>query len=247
MQIVWISRFRRWLDLLLSLWERQDQVWVERDIFHIRTVRHIHLLSLRRRVYRDLELDRTFFFSFLSLTFRGHCARKAQGCNEGTKFRPVISDWTCYKNYEPCPKDSQVGWCNKCWCNKGYDTFMCRYLITDTTQRKTSSDASLICWRIRLRSGQRNFMLPNLKSGFLVKIMAHHPHWQQQRVWLMQRQPRDTSWDGEKSGRGREERQLSRYDLFKKLTGPWNVNAWKLCSFVILEYELERWRNLRWT
>jgi hypothetical protein len=50
----------------------------------------------------------------------GRCARRAQGCNENTKFRPVISDWTCYKNYEPCPKESQVGWCNKCWCNKGY-------------------------------------------------------------------------------------------------------------------------------
>jgi hypothetical protein len=66
---------------------------------------------VRARPYSPLTME---------LTFSGRCARRAQGCNENTKFRPVISDWTCYKNYEPCPKDSQVGWCNKCWCNKGY-------------------------------------------------------------------------------------------------------------------------------
>jgi hypothetical protein len=76
------------------------------------------------------------------LTHSGRCARKAQGCNENTKFRPVISDWTCYKNYEPCPKDSQVGWCNKCWCNKGYpipirtENNLCRHYSDEDFYRR---------------------------------------------------------------------------------------------------------------
>src|SRR5579862_9684565 len=92
--------------------------WAGCDIFRIRTVLRIPLRSHPRRAFHGIERDR---MSVLGMTdYSGRCARKAQGCNENTKFRPVISDWTCYKNYEPCPKDSQVGWCNKCWCNKGY-------------------------------------------------------------------------------------------------------------------------------
>lgn len=78
-------------------------------------LRHNHPLNW----FRESEQDRNCHYLSI-IKFSGKCARRGHGCNENTKFRPVITDWTCYKNYEPCPKESQVGWCNKCWCNKGY-------------------------------------------------------------------------------------------------------------------------------
>ena len=120
---------------------------------------------------------RPYIFPKNNVNSSGRCARRAAGCNENTKFRPVISDWTCYKNYEPCPKDSQVGWCNKCWCNKGYlsswpkRSFFPPNLRVDIIQKRTFTAASLNYLRTRLLLGQTNFTCRDLKLGFKKKVM----------------------------------------------------------------------------
>lgn len=142
----------------------------------------------------------------------GRCARRAQGCNENTKFRPVISDWTCYKNYEPCPKDSQVGWCNKCWCNKGYNWISTR-LTTDITLTKIFWDESLIYWKIKLQFGQRNSTSPNLKSGYKMKIVFREL-WQQRKSLILIAL-KNVCWDGDRNGNELERYRESKSVLFE--------------------------------
>ena len=51
----------------------------------------------------------------------GICARKdcAEKSSKTSFFRPIISGWTLHKSNLACPKNSQVGWCNRCW-NRHY-------------------------------------------------------------------------------------------------------------------------------